>query len=113
MRKLFLLADLCSTLARVARAHVPEDRPIDSVDQLDFFVDRQEKSNRDGLAFYIEDELRAVRWRSSKMHLICEPEPNAGPAKLESPNLFNLIYGSKEKATCRRPVTGCVVRCAA
>ena len=91
------IVDLFTTLARVAGAPLPNDRPIDGVDQLDFFAGRQEKSNREGFVFYIKNELRAVKWRNWKMHLVWETEPNAGPNHLESPYLFNLIQDPKEE----------------
>lgn len=91
------ITDLYVTLARVAGAGVPKDRPIDGVDQLDFFLGRQEKSNREGFLYYIKNELRAVKWRNWKMHLVWEPEPNAGPNHLESPYVFNLTQDPKEE----------------
>jgi arylsulfatase A-like enzyme len=91
------VSDLFPTLARVAGVSVPDDRPIDGVDQLDFFLGRQQKSNREGFLYYIKNELRAVKWRDWKMHLVWEPEPNAGPNHLESPYLFNLIQDPKEE----------------
>ena len=36
------IVDLFTTLARVGGAEVPKDRPIDGVDQLDFFLGKQE-----------------------------------------------------------------------
>lgn len=97
------VADLFPTLARIAGAEVPSDRPIDGVDQLDFFLGRQERSNREGFVFYIKNELRAAKWRNWKMHFIWEPEPNAGPVKLESPYLFNLIQDPKEETDVLTP----------
>ncbi|MBI4204168.1 MAG: arylsulfatase [Betaproteobacteria bacterium] len=91
------VADLYTTLARVAGAPLPGDRPIDGVDQLDFFLGAQEKSNRQGFVYYIKNELRAVKWRNWKMHLIWEPEPNSGPNHLEAPYLFNLLQDPKEE----------------
>src|ERR1043166_1696890 len=91
------ITDLYPTLARVAGASVPADRPIDGVDQLDFFLGRSERSGREGFVYYIKNELRAVKWRNWKMHLVWEPEPNAGPVKLESPYLFNLTMDPKEE----------------
>ena len=91
------VTDLYATLARIAHAPLPADRPIDGVDQLDFFLGQQEKSNREGFLYYIKNELRAVKWRDWKMHLIWEPEPNAGPNHLEAPYLFNLIQDPKEE----------------
>jgi arylsulfatase len=91
------IVDLFPTLARVAGAVPPADRPIDGVDQLDFFLGRKERSAREGFVFYIKDELRAVKWRNWKMHFIWEVEPNAGPNKLETPYIFNLIRDPKEE----------------
>jgi arylsulfatase A-like enzyme len=53
------VADLYTTLARVANAPVPADRPIDGVDQLDFFKGARSKSNREGHLYYIQE--RAAR----------------------------------------------------
>lgn len=91
------VTDLFTTLARVAGAAIPDDRPIDGVDQLDFFTGRRDISAREGFLYYIKSELRAVKWRNWKMHLVWEPEPNAGPNHLESPLLFNLIQDPKEE----------------
>jgi len=91
------VTDLYTTLACVAGAQSPMDRPIDGVDQLDFFLGRQEHSNRQGFVFYIKTDLRAVKWRNWKMHLVWEPEPNAGANHLESPYIFNVIEDPKEE----------------
>jgi arylsulfatase len=48
--------------------------------------------------FYIKSELRAVKWREWKMHLVWETEPNTGPNHLESPFIFNLIRDPKEES---------------
>jgi arylsulfatase len=91
------VTDLYTTLARVAGAPLPTDRPIDGVNQLDFFRGMREKSGREGFVYYIKQELRAVKWRHWKMHLVWEAEPNAGPNRLESPLIFNLIQDPKEE----------------
>lgn len=91
------ITDLYVTLARVAGAAVPRDRPIDGVDQLDFLCGRQPKSNREGFVYYIKQELRAAKWRDWKMHMVWEPEPNQGPNHLETPWLFNLTRDPKEE----------------
>jgi arylsulfatase len=91
------VTDLYPTLARVAGAQLPTDRPIDGVDQLDFFRGTRTKSNREGFIYYIKDELRAAKWRDWKMHIVWETEPNAGPNHLETPWVFNLIQDPKEE----------------
>ncbi|OWT54496.1 arylsulfatase [Candidimonas nitroreducens] len=91
------VTDLYATLAAVAGAELPQDRPIDGVDQLAFFTGQQEKSAREGFLFYIKNELRAVKWRDWKLHFYWEPEVNEGKGKLESPYLFNLTRDPKEE----------------
>jgi arylsulfatase len=91
------VTDLYPTLARVAGAALPADRPIDGIDQLDFVCGRQPKSGREGFVYFIKDELRAAKWRDWKMHVVWEPEPNAGPNHLETPWIFNLIQDPKEE----------------
>ena len=91
------IADIFPTIARVVGADMPDDRVIDGVDQLDFFLGKQAQSNREGFVYYIKNEMRAVKWREWKMHMIWEQEVNDGAVKLESPYLFNLIQDPKEE----------------
>lgn len=91
------VTDLYTTLARVAGAEVPTDRPVDGVDQSAFLLGQQEKSAREGFLFYIKQDLRAVKWRDWKLHFYWEPEVNAGQGKLESPYLFNITRDPKEE----------------
>jgi arylsulfatase len=91
------VTDLYPTLARIAGARLPADRPLDGVDQLDFLLGQKEKSNREGFVYYIKDELRAAKWRDWKMHIVWESEPNTGPNHLETPWVFNLTRDPKEE----------------
>lgn len=93
------VTDLFTTLARVAGAALPADRPIDGVDQRDFLFGAQDsKSAREGFIFYIKQEMRALKWRDWKLHFYWEPEVNEGKGKLESPYLFNLTRDPKEES---------------
>lgn len=91
------VCDLFSSLAHIGGADLPTDRPIDGVDQTDFFTGRRERSAREGFVYFIRDELRAVKWRDWKLHFWWEPEVNHGRGKLESPLLFNLTRDPKEE----------------
>ena len=91
------VTDLYTTLAHIAGANVPADRPVDGVDQIYFFTGKAVKSAREGFLFYMKAELRAAKWREWKMHLVWETEPNAGANHLESPLLFNLLQDPKEE----------------
>ena len=92
------VVDLFPTLARIAGAQVPQDRAMDGVDQLDFLLGLQEKSNREGFVYHIKTEMRAAKWRDWKMHFVWEVEPNAGSNHLETPYLFNLMQDPKEES---------------
>jgi arylsulfatase A-like enzyme len=91
------VTDLFATIARAAGAELPADRPIDGVNQLDWWTGASEKSAREGFLFYIKNELRAVKWRHWKLHLVYESEPNAGAKHLETPWLFNIKRDPKEE----------------
>ena len=92
------VVDLFPSLAEVAGAKVPADRPIDGVNQMPFFTGRTEKSAREGFVYFIKSELRAAKWRDWKMHFVWETEPNAGANHLETPYLFNLVQDPKEES---------------
>jgi len=91
------IVDLYPTLARVGGAEVPTDRPIDGVDQSDFFRGRQARSNREGFPAYVADRLSAVKWRNWKMHLIWQESMYDPPQKLPLPKVINLLTDLKEQ----------------
>jgi arylsulfatase len=64
------IVDTFTTLAHVGGAEIPKDRPIDGVDQLNFFMGKQENSNREGFPAYVASRLSAIKWRNWKAHLI-------------------------------------------
>lgn len=93
------VTDIFSTILSITAAPIPDDRPIDGVDQLSFFMDPlHKKSLRDGFLFYIKNDLRAIKWRDWKLHLYWEPQVNEGKGKLESPYLFNTVRDPKEES---------------
>jgi arylsulfatase A-like enzyme len=91
------VTDLFTTLACVGGGAIPIDRAIDGVNQLGLWTGSDEKSAREGFLFYIKNELRAVKWRHWKMHLVFEKEPNEGTRHLETPWLFNIKRDPKEE----------------
>jgi len=91
------IVDLFTTLARIGGAEVPKDRPIDGVDQLDFFLGKQENSNREWFPAYVADRLSAVKWRNWKSHLIWQENMYDPPQKLPIPKLINLLTDLKEE----------------
>jgi arylsulfatase A-like enzyme len=91
------IVDMYTTLAHVGGAEVPKDRAIDGVDQLDFFLGKQETSNREGFPAYVADRLTAVKWRNWKMHLIKQDNMYDVPEKLPLPKVINLLTDRKEE----------------
>ncbi|KAM0309259.1 hypothetical protein ACHAPQ_012592, partial [Fusarium lateritium] len=92
------VTDIFTTILDIAGAMVPSDRPIDGISQVAFFKDPTSvKSQREGFLFYIKDELRAVKWKDWKLHLVWEPKVNQSSGKLESPYLFNVVRDPKEE----------------
>ena len=61
--------DLFPTFAKIAGGKVPGDRVIDGVDQTDFLMGKQEKSNREGVIVYMGNDVWGVKWRNWKLHL--------------------------------------------
>jgi arylsulfatase len=90
--------DTFTTFAKLAGAPVPQDRPIDGVDQTDFLLGKKETSNREGLLLFLADRLHAVKWRNWKLHLYNEMHDwFTPPLKLGTPKLFNLVLDPKEE----------------
>jgi arylsulfatase A-like enzyme len=91
------IVDFFPTLARVAGGKVPTDRPIDGVDQLDFFMGRQEKSNREHVLFFLGQKLMAVKWRNYKIHLDGLDRVDGVIEDWSFPRAFNLASDPKER----------------
>jgi arylsulfatase len=68
--EMFSTMDFMPTFARIVGAKMPEDRPIDGVDQLEFLLGEQKKSNREQLITFTGDQLQAVRWRQFRYYMI-------------------------------------------
>ena len=91
------IADLLPTLANIAGFELPSDRIIDGVDQLDFFLGRQERSNREGFIVYNNDDVYGYKWRNWKLHLFELENMNSEPMPLNVPRVYNLITDPKEE----------------
>jgi arylsulfatase len=89
--------DTFTTLARMAGAAVPGDRIVDGVDQTDFFLGRQEKSNREGFPCYVADTIHAVKWRHWKGHFVWQEYKYDPPQRLPIMRLFNLFQDPRER----------------
>lgn len=91
------VVDLLPTLGRIAGYKVPDDRIIDGVDQLEFFLAQKKKSNREGFIIYNNDDVYGYKWRNWKMHLVELENMNSEPQPLNVPRVYNLITDPKEE----------------
>src|SRR5207237_8469573 len=90
--------DTYTTFAKLAGAQVPQDRPIDGVDQTDFLLGKSHKSNREGFPVFVADRLEAVKWKNWKVVFYDEQRDWwTPPTKLGSPKAFDLITDPKEE----------------
>ncbi len=89
--------DTYTTFAKIAGATIPNDRPIDGVDQTDFFLGGR-KSNREGFPVFVADRLEAVKWHNWKLVFYEEQRDWWSPAtKLGVPKIFDLFTDPKEE----------------
>ncbi len=89
--------DLFTTVASIVGGKVPTDRAMDGVDQSEFLLGGQEKSNRDAIVVYVGNEIYGVKWRNWKM-MFRELATGTAPVEQWSiPRLFNLNLDPREE----------------
>jgi arylsulfatase A-like enzyme len=89
--------DMFATLATIAGAKIPDDRPLDSVDQSPFLLGKVSKSAREGFPIWGGDVLLAVKWRNWKLHFYRQDSMFDPPAKLGIPYIINLHTDPREE----------------
>ena len=62
--------DFYTTLGSIIGAEIPTDRAVDGVDQTDFFLGKQENSNRESVITFLGDEIVAVRWKRFRIYRV-------------------------------------------
>jgi len=90
--------DLYPTIAELVGGEVPTDRMIDGVDQSEFFLGKQRKSEREGFVVYVGSTVYGVKWRNWKM-MFKDVERGAGQPRDEYdfPLFFDLHTDMKEE----------------
>jgi arylsulfatase len=89
--------DMFATLAKIGGAKVPADRPMDSLDQSDFFLGKIEKSAREGFPIFCAERLQAVKWRNWKLHFMRQDTMFDPPVKNPVPTIYNLYRDPREE----------------
>jgi len=97
--------DLFTTFAKIAGGKVPDDRVIDGVDQTDFLLGKQEKSNREGLIVYMGNDIWGVKWRNWKINLKEQQTIFSAKQDLGLPRVYNLYKDPGETLNVIFPET--------
>jgi arylsulfatase len=66
--KMISIHDFLPTFARVLDVELPSNRYFDGVDQADFLLGNQDKSNRNSLITFIGARIAAVRWNQFRIY---------------------------------------------
>jgi arylsulfatase len=99
--------DFLPTLANIIGVKLPNDRAYDGVDQTNFFLGKQENSNREVYITFIENEVAAVRWHQFRIYPKdfvtsggnpSRPGLGGNRAEMTSmPSIYNIEYDPQEK----------------
>nr|WP_286219638.1 hypothetical protein [Thalassotalea agarivorans] len=93
------------TLATVAGAEVPQDRPIDGVDVSEFLTGDTNKSGREGFVVYMGDQIFAVKWRNWKLHFKEQSGWDGTLKTYTMPRVYNLFLDPQERNNVLFPHT--------
>lgn len=88
--------DIFSTLAGITGASAPTDRIIDGINQTDFFLGKQENSNREWFPIYVSNKLNAVKYKNWKIHYAWQELMRDSVTPIDKPIVFNLITNPQE-----------------
>lgn len=89
--------DMFATFSKLCGANIPNDRPMDSVDQSDFLLGNTEQSAREGFPIFCAERLQAVKWRNWKMHFMRQDTMFDPPVKNPVPTIYNLFTDPREE----------------
>ena len=65
---MFSIMDFFPTLAHLAGGKVPDDRPIDGVDQTDLLLGKNDTGRREQLLSFVGPDLVAARWKQFRVY---------------------------------------------
>ena len=69
---------------------IPNDRPIDGIDQSNFILGKQVKSNREYVITYVGNEVFSVKWRSLKLHFYTAEGTFSPIVKWTFPRMYDI-----------------------
>jgi arylsulfatase len=104
--EMMAIHDFLPTFASVLGQQLPDDRPIDGIDQAEFLFGGAARSSREHLLTFLGDRLIAVRWRQWRMYPVEFSRTSGNPAlagyqsvirELAYPQIFNIEADPKEQ----------------
>lgn len=66
--EMFSIHDFLPIFANIIGQELPNDRPFDGLDQTEFLLGKQDKSNRNSLITFIGSRIAAVRWKQFRIY---------------------------------------------
>ena len=69
---------------------IPTDRPVDGINQANFLLGKQQKSNRDYVVTYVGDTVFAVKWRNMKVHFATAEGTHSVVQTYTFPQVFDI-----------------------
>lgn len=79
---MFSIMDFLPTFASLLNATLPNDRPIDGVDQTAVLLGKSETGSRESLLSFIGPDLVAVRWKQWRIYFKDMKQTGTGPQML-------------------------------
>jgi len=91
--------DWYATLATIIgeKQRIPTDRPMDSIDQSQFILGKNEKSNREHVITYVGNNVYAVKWRNLKVHFITAESTFSEIKRHTFPQVYDIKNDPDEK----------------
>ena len=84
---MFSIMDFLPTFASIVGTSVPEDRPIDGIDQTDVLLGKSAMGNRESLLSFIGPDLVAARWKQWRVYFTDIRPTGIGPQR--QPGMFS------------------------
>lgn len=78
---MFSIMDFLPTLADIVGAKLPDDRPIDGVDQLDVLLGTSATGHREALLSFVGGDLLAARWKQWRAYFTAMHPTGIGPQR--------------------------------
>jgi arylsulfatase len=98
------IVDVFPTLGAMAGLEVPDDRPVDGVDQSAFLLGKSDRSAREGFLIHVGSELHAAKWRNWKWHLVWQPTKFSTMQRFSTvPRIVDLIRDPREERQVAEP----------